>query len=196
MKKKNSRKIYFFASIALALVLTLVLSFFAINKFFPNKNTVKNLASLDMPDYSSPDSAISYYTLKWLDNIKFTKKGILSRANIQTTNEGIVVHRSFKTGKINVDKKANVNYPFVVRIQLSNEANNTKETLYFSQIRYDKAQIFRTKVDGSQSKTNWEDIKEGDYIIIEESIDLLIPNVDSQNNFTDKYLKSLTIHLK
>ena len=195
MKKKNRYKIHHVVSI-IGVSLILILSFFAISKFLPSSNTVKNLSSLDIADYHSPDSAISYYTLKWLDNIKFTKRGILTRANIQTTNEGIVVHKSFKTGKINVDKKANVNYPFVVRIQLSNEANNTKETLYFSQIRYDKAQIFRTTLDGSRMRTNWEDIKEGDYIKIEESIDLLIPNVDSENNFTDKYLKSLTIYLK
>jgi len=151
---------------------------------------------VDRPNYYPSDSAIPYYTLKWIENMKFAKKGLMTGANLQFTNEGKITHLSFKHGKLNIDKEANVNYPFVARIELTNSINNKHETLYFSQARYEKAQIYRETKDGSIKKISWEDIKIGDYAKVEESVDLLITNTDNQNNFTDKYVKSLIIYVK
>lgn len=197
MKKKTIKRIPTITLLTLFLLLIILFEFFALNKYSLLKNnSLKDVPTLDKPNYYLSDSAIPYYTLKWLENIKFAKKGILSRANIQTTNEGKITRLSFKHGEINIDKEANVNYPFVVRIELNDSVNNKSETLYFSRIRYDKAEIYRIEKNGLKKKTSWEDIKVGNDAKIEESIDLLVPNVDDKNNFTDKYLKSLTIYLK
>lgn len=197
MKKKNIKKIPVSILLVLLLLLVAVLSFIIFSQYsLIKKDSSNNMVSVDRPDYYPSDAAVPYLTLKWLNNIKYAKKGILSTANIQTMNEGRITLISFKQGKINVDKKADINYPFVVRIELKNQVQGTKETLFFSKIRYEKAQIFRTEKNGLVKKTNWNDIKVGDSARIEESINLLISNVDSQNNFTDKYLKSLIIYLK
>ena len=199
MKKTNTYK--FLTAGVLAAFLLLVVSLFLFYKgnilFSKKSSKLITPPSLDEPNNYPADSAIPYYTLKWMNNIKFTKLGILSRADIQTTNEGRVTHKSIdKPGEINIDKVANVNYPFVARIELTNPEKNTAEILYFSKIRFDKAQIFRIDKNGNSEKANWSDIKIGDYAIIEENINLLISNVDKKNNFTDEYLKSLTIYLK
>lgn len=186
------------ASLLLGLVLIILLAVFTLTLFTNRSpiNTSTAKVTLDREDYYPEDSAIPYYTYKWLENIKFSKKGILTRAIIQTTNEGKISKISFKKSSINVDAKANVNYPFVVRIELLDPKNGKNETLYFSQARYNVARIYRIDQFGNKNKIRWEDIRVGEYAIIHEEVNLLIPNTDSQNNFIDKNVKSLIIYLK
>jgi len=195
MKIKRVKKINFYLVSVLLLVALFSIYLITNNSLQKNKN-LKNLPTLDTPDYYPVDSAIPFYNLKWLDNLKYDIKGILTEANVQTVNEGKITRISFEHGEINVDKKANLNYPFVVRIELSNPVNNKKEVLFFSSVRYEKAQIFRTGENGELNKVGWEDIKAGDTASIEENIDLLISNTDGKKKFTDNYVKSLIIILK
>lgn len=197
MKKKRIKKSQILIISALFLLVAAVWSFFFLSKYFLLKNSnLKNIGSVDRPNYYRPDGAIPYYNLKWLENIKFDGKGLLTKANLQTTNEGKITRLSFEHGEINVDKERNVNYPYVVRIELHNPAANNNETLFFSQMRYNIAQIYRIDKNGLSKKTDWNDVKVGDYAKVEESIDLMVANTDSQINFTDKYVKSLTIYLQ
>lgn len=169
---------------------------FLLGRYLPTSLPKQGIPTLDTPEYYPKDAAVPYYTLKWLNNIKYTKKGLLTAANIQTRNEGVITRISFKHSEINIDKETHVNYPFVVRVELNNSKSKKIETLFFSKARYDKAQIFRTGKSGSEQRISWEEIKVGEYATIEENIDLLISNVDDKSNFTDNYLKSLTIHIK
>lgn len=197
MRKKNIRNTSILVLSAAFLLLIVVLSFTIFSQYsLIKKDNSKDTASVDSPNDYPSDSAVPYVTLKWLNNIKYSKKGILNIANIQTMNEGRIARISFKQSELNVDKEAKINYPFVVRIELENPADKNRETLYFSKIRFEKAEIYRTEPNGSIKKSNWRDIKVGDKAKIEENIDLLISNVDSKNNFTDKYVKSLIIHLE
>ena len=197
MKKKNIRKIPILVLSTLFLLLMAVLSFTIFSQYsLIKKDGSKDMASIDRSNYYPSDAAVPYLTLKWLNNIKYAKKGILSMANIQTMNEGKITRISFKQGEINVDREAKINYPFVVRIEIENPADKKNETLYFSRIRFEKAEIYRTETNGLIKKAYWKDIKVGDKAKIEENIDLLISNVDSKNNFTDKYVKSLIIYLE
>ena len=151
--------------------------------------------SVDTPDYYPKDSAVPFYTLKWLNNIKYAKKGILSGANLETIYEGEVVQFSLDKGDLNIDKNSGLNYPFVARIELKNK-DGKKVTLFFSQVRYDKAKIFRSDTAGGEKRVTWNEIKPGDYAKVIEKIDLLIANTDEKINFTDKFVNSLTIYLK
>jgi hypothetical protein len=196
MKNKTVHKIPSIVIYTLFFVFGVLTTYVMINKteyFQHNKSTIP---TLDKPDYYPPDSSIPYYTLKWMNNIKFTKKELLKKADIQTSNEGKISRISFKKGEVNIDKAKNVNYPFVVRIELIDPNTNKTETLFFSKTRYEKAQIYRTDELGIDTLVKWEDIKVGEYVTIAENINLLISNVDEKNNFTDKYLNSLIIHVK
>lgn len=182
--------------ILILLFLVLLPAVFLIKRKIAGSNNLSSTPTLDIHNSRRSDGAVSYYTMKWLENIKFGGKGILSRVNLQTTNEGKITRLSFNHGEINVDKETNVNYPFVVRMELYNDKNQNYETLYFSQVRYDKAKLYKTGQNGLTEKIGWSDVKVGDYAKVEEETDLLISNVDNQNKFTDSHVKNLTIYLQ
>jgi len=153
----------------------------------------KRIISVDTPVESIPNKAITTLNMKWLQNLAYGKKEILKKAEVKTSLEGKITLITFKPGIINIDKQNNINYPYKAALRIES-TDGIVNTVYFSDARVKKAQIFKN-IKGVNWTLKWQDLKNNDKIKIEEQVDLLIPNADDNNNFTDKFVKSLSIEV-
>lgn len=197
MKKRTTEKILFWTITSqLLLIIFLLIIYYKNNYSVKKEVSLIKTSSINKSDYTFLNSAIPFTTLKWLENLKFAKKGLLTRADLQVVHEGIITQLSFQNGEYNVNQEIELIYPYVVRIELKIHDSGKKYTLFFSKARYEISKLYRIGKDDLITKANWSDLKIGDNVKIEENINLLISNTDNNNRFTDEFVNSLTIYIK
>lgn len=130
------------------------------------------------------DSAIPKSNQEWLLYMSKLKKGLLEKYIITTTIKGEIVDISDKLGKIGglsdyyTGEKGY--YVYGGKFRLKNQG--LYNTIFFSQKRMEIMKVFKKTSEGYIEK-KFNDIKAGDNIEIEESLDLAISNINDGNVF-------------
>lgn len=154
------------------------LSFIALVLLYVNVKITKNVFRSSQKSSSNNfineknNRAIPETNLKWLENLGLLQKGVLVRIVITTTAKGQVFQISEKAGVV-----ADGDYYYLKKLALQGE-NGSRNAIYFSPHRVAIMKIYE---EPSGKPINFSEINIGDFVEIEESLDLLRPNYNDEN---------------
>lgn len=121
--------------------------------------------------------------LEWLNNVKIYQKNILKQLTVTSIVKGQVVEVSREKGKLSGLKYYYTGeagyYVYHGSVKLTSE-EDTENTLYFSEKRMKVIKIYEYSSQGINER-KFEDIKVGDIVEVEESVDLALPNINDEN---------------
>lgn len=166
MNKQIIKKIIFFLLIIILITVSINI------KFGQVRTRTKAVGQNSTGTNQMDDFAIPERNLQWLQNLGKGEKGILIRTNITTVVKGKVIQIAEVPGQVDDD----YGYYFLKSMLIQAE-NGNQNIVYFSPWRVEVMQIFN-----KFGKTiNFADINKGDIVEIEESLDLLRPNLNDEN---------------
>lgn len=155
----------------------LLLILFVVGVYFIQKNHSNQFFTLAQ---STPENqyisshAIPDTNVKWFMNKTKARKDIMTESTMTYTVEGEVVVISQTPGNVEGD-----DYHYLRSLVIKNKSNE-ENIVYFSPRRTQIMRVIKNQ-GGAYSNMSYNDITAGDYIEIEESVDLLIPNFEDQN---------------
>lgn len=155
----------------------LLFMFFVAGMYFIQKNRSIQFLTLaqSAPENQNINShAIPDTNVKWFMNKTKAIKDIMTKAAMTYTIEGEVTAISQTPGNVAGD-----DYHYLRSLIVKNK-NNEENIIYFSPRRTSIMRVIKNH-GGTYSNMSYNDITVGAYIEIEESVDLLMPNLEDQN---------------
>lgn len=136
------------------------------------KNVVPPLAQ-------SPRPAISAAGRDWLENVIGISEGILTQMLITTTASGKIADINRDSGEISIDGDYYTGKPgfYTYRGQLKLTGDGVGERFYFSPRRMEIIRVF----DANNQQISFDDLRIGDTVDIEETVNLAAPNQNDAN---------------
>lgn len=129
-------------------------------------------------DSSRP--AISASGRDWLENVTGTSEGVLTRMLVTTTVSGKISNINREKGKFPIEGSYYTGepgfYTYAGQLKLI-AANGLAERFYLSPRRMELIKVLNA--DGGEIK--FDDLKVGDTVEMEETVDLTIPNQNDAN---------------
>lgn len=144
--------------------------------------------SLSEDSYTFPKSNLEWITA----TIGLAPKGFTQSSIVTTTVAGTVTEQNEATGAIDIASRHYYvgtpgKYQYSGSLGLTS-ADDVTRTFFFSPRRMQEVSVFTVR-NGKQTPINFADIKPGDQVEVEESVDL------SRSNINDQNLISLTIRI-
>ena len=136
---------------------------------------------LPIPQESrSPRPAISDSGRDWLENVTGTSEGVLTRMLITTTVAGRITDINRKEGKFPIEGSYYTGepgfYTYAGQLKLINP-NGLGERFYLSPRRMELVKVFNAR----GGEISFDDLKVGDAVEMEETVDLAVPNQNDAN---------------
>jgi hypothetical protein len=138
--------------------------------------TAKNLPISD----DSPRPAISASGRDWLENVVGTSEEVMTKMLVATTVSGKITDINQEKGKFPISGSYYTGepgfYAYAGQLKLVSE-NGPAERFYLSPRRMELIKVFNP----AGGEIEFDDLKAGDAVEMEETVDLVIPNQDDAN---------------
>ncbi len=129
---------------------------------------------------ASPRPAVSASGRDWLENVIGTSEGVLTRMLVTTTVVGEIADANRKQGKMPIEGSYYTGepgfYTYAGQLKLT-AGSGMKESFYLSPRRMELVKVF----NAGNEEISFDDLKTGDAVEMEETVDLAAPNQDDAN---------------